>query len=376
MLQLGWKAGTEQYAPGELLEYAVAAEKAGFDSLDASDHFHPWSERGQACFVWSWLGAAAAKTARLILGTGLTCPILRYHPAVIAQAAATMAVLAPERFYLGVGTGEALNEYAAVGAWPDYRTRQAQMIEALELMRALWSGAEVTHHGEHYQTRRAKLYTRPQHPIPIYISSLVPGSARVAGQYGDGLLTVGGEEPELYREMIRKFEEGARASGKDPAAMPRMIELGVAYTDDEEQAVACRKTYWAGSAVPAMYTERIYTPAMSATNGKVVGTETIRQSVCISADPDEHVRMAQRYIELGFDHLIFHCGGPDQRAFIEAYGREVLPRLRSAAARMPPAKRRGRPGAERTRSPRAARPAAAARARHSAKQGAARKHAH
>lgn len=340
MLQLGWKAGTEQYSPDELLDYAVAAEEAGFESLDASDHFHPWSEQGQACFVWSWLGAVAARTSRLTLGTGLTCPILRYHPAIIAQAAATMAVLAPERFYLGVGTGEALNEYSAVGAWPDYRTRQAQMIEAIELMRALWSGEEVTHDGPYYRTRRAKLYTRPKRPIPIFISSLVAGSAHVAGQYGDGLLTVGGEEPELYREMLRNFEEGARESGKDPATLPRMIELGVAYTDDEEEAITCRKTYWAGSAVPAMYTERLYTPAMSEANGKVVGTETIKQSVCISADPAEHVRMAQRYIELGFNRLIFHCGGPDQRAFIEAYGREVLPQLRAAATRMRPTERR------------------------------------
>ncbi len=330
MLQLGWKAGTEQYPPAELLEYAVAAEQAGFDSLDASDHFHPWSEQGQASFVWSWLGAVAARTSRLVLGTGLTCPLLRYHPAVVAQAAATMAVLAPERFYLGVGTGEALNEYSATGSWPGYRTRQAQMIEAIQLIRALWSGEEVTHRGRFYQTRRAKLYTRPSKPIPIFISSLVPGSARAAGFHGDGLLTVGGRALDLYAKIIENFEAGAREAGKDPATMPRMIELGVAYTDDEEKAVECRKTYWAGAAVPAMYTERIYTPAMSEANGKTVGADTIKQSACISADPAEHVEMAQRYIHLGFDHVIFHCGGPDQKAFLEGYGRDVLPRLRAA----------------------------------------------
>jgi coenzyme F420-dependent glucose-6-phosphate dehydrogenase len=360
MLHLGWKAGTEQYPPGELLDYAVAAEEAGFDSIDASDHFHPWSERGQACFVWSWLGAAAARTSRLVLGTGVTCPILRYHPAVIAQAAATLAALAPKRFYLGVGTGEALNEYAATGAWPDYRTRQTQMIEAIELIRALWSGEEVTHSGLYYQTRRAKLYTQPPHPIPIYISSLVPGSARVAGRYGDGLITVSGEEPKLYQEMLRNFEAGAREAGKDPSMMPRMIELGVAYTDDEEQAIACRKTYWAGSAIPAMYTERIYTPAMSESNGKAVGADTIRQSVCLSADADEQVENARRYIDLGFDHLIFHCGGPDQKAFIESFARDVLPRLRSAAARM--------------RSSRPERPSPGARARQGAKHSIAHRH--
>ena len=376
MLQLGWKAGTEQYPPGELLDYVIAAEEAGFDSVDASDHFHPWSEQGQACFVWSWLGAAAAKTSRLVLGTGVTCPILRYHPAVIAQAAATVAALAPERFYLGVGTGEALNEYSATGAWPSYRVRQAQMIEAIELIRALWSGEKVTHRGEYYQTRGAKLYTRPPRPIPIYISSLVPDSARIAGRHGDGLITVSGEEAEVYREMLRNFDDGAREAGKNPATMSRMIEIGVAYTDDEEQAIACRKAYWAGSAIPAMYTERIYTPAMSEANGKAVGAETIKQSVYISADPDEHVKMAQRYIELGFDHLIFHSGGPDQRAFIESYGRDVLPRLRSKTRNVRPAERRSGSGAERKRAPRPQQPAAGARARPRARHATGRKHAH
>lgn len=344
MLQLGWKAGTEQYPPAELLEYAVAAEKAGFDSLDASDHFHPWSEQGQASFVWSWLGAVAARSSRIVLGTGLTCPILRYHPAVIAQAAATVAALAPDRFYLGVGTGEALNEYSATGSWPPYRTRQTQMIEAIALIRALWSGEEVTHRGQFYQTRRAKLYTPPPGPIPIYVSSLVPQSARVAGRYGDGLLTVGGQSLDLYGEILESFEAGAREVGKDPSTMPRMIELGVAYTADEEKAIECRKTYWAGAAIPAMYTERIYTPAMSAANGKSVGADTIKQSVCISDDPAEHARMAQRYIDLGFDHLVFHCGGPDQQAFIEGYGRDVLPRLRSSAAAAVAARSRARQG--------------------------------
>lgn len=335
MLQLGWKAGTEQYAPTELLEYAIAAEQAGFDSLDASDHFHPWSEQGQASFVWSWLGAVAARTSRIVLGTGVTCPILRYHPAVVAQAAATMALLARGRFYLGVGTGEALNEYSATGAWPAYATRQGQMIEAIELIRALWKGDEVTHRGQYYQTRRAKLYSRPSSPIPIYVSSLVPQSAQTAGRYGDGLITVAGEEPEVYREMLEQFAAGAREAGKDPSTMPRMIEVGVAYTNDEAKAVEIRKAYWAGANIPAMYTEKIYTPKMSEANGRTVGSDTIKGSVCISADPDDHVQRAQRYVELGFDHLIFHSAGPDQRAFVEGYGRDVLPRLRSHPAARP-----------------------------------------
>jgi coenzyme F420-dependent glucose-6-phosphate dehydrogenase len=327
-VQFGWKAGTEQYPPEELLQFAVAAEEAGFDSIDVSDHFHPWAERGQACFAWTWLGAAAAKTKRIILGTGVTCPILRYHPSIIAQAAATMARLVPRRFFLGVGTGEALNEYSATGRWPAYKTRQTQMVEAIDLIRKLWSGEVVSHRGEYYETRQAKLYTRSVDPIPLYISAMVPNSARIAGNYGDGLITVGGEAPEHYHALLENFAAGAKEAGKNPDTMPRIIELAADFADDEEKAIATRKAYWAGVFIPALFTERIYTPKMSETNGQAVGADTIRQSVCISADAEVHMRYAKHYIDLGFDHLIFHAAGPDQSAFIEQYGRLVLPQLR------------------------------------------------
>lgn len=331
MLQLGWKAGTEQYEPNELLDYAVEAEAAGFDSVAASDHFHPWAEKGQASFVWSWLGAAAARTKNIVLGTSVTCPILRYHPAIIAQAVATLACLAPKRFFLGLGTGEALNEYSACAQWPSYNIRREQLLEAIVLMRALLSGEKVTHRGIWYKTRRAKLYTRPSEPVPIYIASMVPNSATFAGRHSDGLITVGGLDTDTYKAIFKNFGAGAKEAHKDGKRMPKMIELAVEYTDDEEKAIAVRKAYWAGTKVPAMFTERIYTPEMSERNGSVVGSEAIKKSTCISDDPYEHVRHAQRYIDLGFDHLIFHSADPDQAKFIEAYGRDVLPKLRQKA---------------------------------------------
>jgi coenzyme F420-dependent glucose-6-phosphate dehydrogenase len=159
---------------------------------------------------------------------------------------------------------------------------------------------------------------------------LVPDSAHFAGKHGDGLITVGGDEPDTYRRIIENFEAGAREAGKDPARMPRMIEIGAAYTQDEQKAIELRKAYWAGTFVPALFTERIYTPKMSEDNGKIVGADAVKQSVCISANPEEHVKLAEKYIALGFDHLIFHSAGPDQKAFIEGYGRDVLPRLRNS----------------------------------------------
>ncbi len=200
MVKLGWKAAPEQYPPRDLVEYSVIAERAGFDSIDASDRFHPRSEGGQASFTWAWLGAAAVKTRKIEPGTGLTCPILRYHPAIVAQAAATIGSLAPGRAYLSVGTREALNEYAVMSQWPGYDERQLMMQAAIEL-------------------------------IPIYISALVPSSAEFAGRHGDGLITVGGKKPEDHKKIPENFNAGAREAGKDPSKMPKLVELWAEYTD-------------------------------------------------------------------------------------------------------------------------------------------------
>lgn len=331
MLKLGWKAGPEQYPPTELLDYVVAAENAGFESVDVSDHFHPWSERGQACFTWTWLGAAAVKTKKIELGPGVTCPILRYHPSIIAQASATVDNFAPGRTYLAVGTGEALNEYASTGAWPDYDERQAMMLEAIQLIRALWTGDEITFDGIFYSTRKARLFTPPVSNIPLYISSLVPESAAFAGRHGDGLITMA-NDPDTVKQVVENFDDGAREMGKDPASMPRLIEINVAYTDDKDAAVESFREYWAGAMVPALFNQNIYTPKMSEQNGSVVGPDTIMQKLCISGNAEDHVKFAQQYIDMGFTHLYFHCAGPDQRDFIVGYGKDVLPRIRQRQA--------------------------------------------
>lgn len=333
MAQFGWKAGPEQYPPTELLDYAITADQAGFDFLDVSDHFHPWSEEGQACFTWTWLGAVAARTSTIHMGPGLTCPILRYHPAIIAQAAATVAAMAPGRFYLAVGTGEALNEYAATAEWPGYNERRHRLAEAIDLIRALWTGDEVTWEGDFYQTRKARLFTPPPSPIPIYVSTLVPESAAFAGRHGDGLITVGGQQDAHYRQLLQDFEGGARLAGKNPAMMPRLIEIQVAYTDDEQAAIGLMQKYWAGTMIPALYDQKIYTPKMAAQNGAVIGADAIRQRSCISANPERQVEYAQHYLDLGLTSLVFHSIGSDERAFLEGFGRDVLPRLRGQQPR-------------------------------------------
>jgi len=331
MVKIGWKAGAEQFPPTDLLRAAEQAERQGFDLLDISDHFHPWSEEGQAVFCWTWLGAVAAKTERIVLGTGVTCPILRYHPAIIAQATATLSCLAPGRVYLGLGTGEALNEYAATGMWPEYNEREERIHEAIDLIRQLWTGKEVTFKGKYYQTHKARLYTPPAQPIPLYMSALVPQSAAFAGKYADGLFTVGGKKPEIYRQLLKNFEQGAREAGKDPAHMPRVIELNVEYEQNLEQAMQNHLKYWAGSYVPALFDQKIYSPKMSAENGQIVTPQALKQAGCISANAQDHIAFARQFIDLGFDHLVFHSARQDQQAFIEAYSRDVVKHLHEPA---------------------------------------------
>lgn len=328
MTTFGYKAPPEQFGPLELLECAVAAEEAGFDSVSVSDHFHPWAEVGQAAFVWTWLGALAARTQRIEMGPGVTSPILRYPPAILAQATATLECMAPGRTWFGVGTGEALNDYAAVGEWPDHDERQDRMAEAIELIRALWLGDEVTWEGGYYTTRKARLYTLPERQIPLYISTMAPESAYLAGEYGDGLITTGGKEPGVYEEIFANFEMGARDAGKDPATMPRIIELNVAFTGDKKSVIELYKKYWAATMIPALFLHRIYTPQMAEENGKAVGSENIAEKITISANVQEQVEFAREYIEMGFTHLFFHSVEEDQEGFVRRYGAEVLPKLR------------------------------------------------
>src|SRR5205085_12062319 len=217
--------------------------------------------------------------SRMHMGSGITCPILRYHPSIIAQAAATLSCFAPGRVYLGVGTGEALNDYSSTAMWPEYEEREARLIEAIDLIRRLWSGKEVTFVGKYYRTKKARLYTPPASPIPIYYSAFAPRSARMAGKYGDGLITAGNKQLDPFKQIIKNFEEGARTAGKDPANMPRLVELNVEYTNDLETALEFHRKYWGGHYALALFTQNFYTPAMAGQNGEEDGPDTIGNEI-------------------------------------------------------------------------------------------------
>ena len=330
MLVLGYKAYTEQYGPNQLLDWCVEAERQGFDSITASDHFHPWRDEGARCvFVWSWLGALGARTRRIQFGTGVTAPTIRYNPAVIAQAAATLGVMFPGRFWLGVGTGEALNDKAATGCWPDYLERRDRLIEAIQIIRRLWEGEHLTYRGRYFQTRDAHLYDLPTQPVPLYVGASGVHSTRLAGRYGDGWMVTGGAGPvDPYREqLIPALERGAREAHRDPSSIARAIELSVVYAENKAEGVREARLL-ASSLFPNREKYGMYDPRDLQRYGELLSDRAVEGHWFISGDPDEHVALAEKFIQLGFTHLFFKTPGPRQSEFIQFYGQHVLPKLR------------------------------------------------
>jgi coenzyme F420-dependent glucose-6-phosphate dehydrogenase len=327
-LRLGYKASAEQFGPRELLDFAVAAEANGFDSVFVSDHFQPWRHSdGHSPFAFSWLAAVGERTRRIALGTSVNTPTFRYHPALVAQAFGTLGVLFPNRMILGVGTGEHLNEGALGIPWPDNRERFARLREAVRLIRLLWAEQSVTFDGEYYHTRHATIYDRPDDPIPIYISAGGPQVAKFAGRAGDGLICTSGKGMELYSEqLLPSFRDGATESGRDSADLDKMIEVKVSYDPDRSRAVEDTKI-WAALALPADAKAGIDDPREMERLAKTVEDVAHRRWL-VATDPDEHVEQLRPYLDLGFNHLVFHAPGQGQARFIELYAAQILPRIR------------------------------------------------
>lgn len=324
---LGYAAMFEQFTPSDLLRWSKQAEDAGFGGVMASDHFNPWvPSQGQAGFVWSWLGALGATTQRVTFGTGVTAPGPRYHPAILAQAAATLEAMFPGRFWLGVGAGEALNEHITGEYWPEAGARLKRLEEGVEIIRRLFSGKVSRFDGEYFRMESARLYTLPQTPPPIYIATSGPLNAERTGRIADGIITVGAPD-EKIRMLLDRFETGAREAGKDPSHMPRIIQLHVSYAATREAAVDQAVREWpnGGMAFPKA---DIRHPDDFAAIAQLVRPENFEGRIFMSPDLDEHARHIQHYIGLGFDEVYVHNVGRNQEEFIHAYQQRVLPQLR------------------------------------------------
>jgi coenzyme F420-dependent glucose-6-phosphate dehydrogenase len=328
-LTLGYKASAEQFPPRRLLDLSVEAERLGLELVGVSDHFQPFRHtggHGPACLPW--LGALGERTETALLGTSVLTPTMRYHPSMIAQAFATLACLSPGRIWMGVGTGESLNETPATGLeWPAAKERRLRLAEAIALMRLLWTDERVTFEGDHYRTQKATIYDRPDRPVPIYVAASGPLAAKLAGRVGDGFIVTSGKAPELYEELNAAMAEGARAAGRDPAGIVKLIEIKVSYDHDLEYArEACE--YWAPLALTPEQKRDVEDPVelerLAYENPGIA-----QQRFIVSNDADEVVERIGDYVALGFDHLLFHAPGDDQSRFLDQFCRDVAPKLRA-----------------------------------------------
>lgn len=330
MLTFGYKASAEQFAPRDLLDFAVHAETVGFDQILVSDHFQPWRHTdGHAPFSFAWLGALGERTSRAVIGTSVVTPTFRYHPSIVAQAMATLGALFPDRMLLGVGTGESLNDVPATGmVWPPFKERIGRLREAIDLMRQLWREERVTFDGAYYRTENATIYDRPDRSIPLYVAASGPTAAKLAGEVAEGFICTSGKPRELYAEtLLPKVAEGLEARGRDPDNFTYMIEMKVSFDTDIERAREDTR-HWAALALSPEEKMGIEDPAELERLADALPVERAASRWIVSRDPDEHVEKLAETIDLGFTHLVFHAPTPDQRRFLDLYADHVLPRLR------------------------------------------------
>jgi coenzyme F420-dependent glucose-6-phosphate dehydrogenase len=314
MVAIGYALSAEEHSPRDLVRHAVAAEEAGFSFALVSDHFHPWlDQQGQSPFVWSVIGAIGQATERLRLGTGVTCPTMRIHPAVIAQAAATSALLLPGRFFLGVGTGENLNEHILGDRWPSHEERAEMLDEAVSIIRRLWEGDLVSYRGRHYTVDRARLYSVPEEPPAIAVAASGEDAGELAGRIGDALVSTSPDE-----EVMAAFES---AGGTDK---PRYGQLTVCWAESEREAVRTAHEWWPNAALRGELSQELPLPRYFEQAASTLTPEQVAEAIICGPDADRHREAIDEFEQAGFDHVYVHQVGPDQDGFFRFYEREIL----------------------------------------------------
>ena len=317
MASIGYTLSSEEFGPRELVGFAERAEAVGFDFLSISDHFHPWVDRqGNSPFVWAVIGGVAQVTERVTVTTGVTCPTIRIHPAIVAQAAATAAAMLPGRFMLGVGSGENLNEHVTGERWPATPERQEMLVEAIEVIRKLWRGGLTSHRGKHYTVENARIYTLPDELPPILVASAGERATRIAGEHGDGLF---GLIPEA--SLIEQFE-AAGGEGK-----PKLGQIHICWAESEAEAKRTAHEWWPNAAVPGNLNWELPLPSHFEDAVSLADEDTVAESVVCGPDPERIAEAAREFAEAGFTGVYFHQVGPDQEGFLRFAEAELLPRL-------------------------------------------------
>jgi G6PDH family F420-dependent oxidoreductase len=325
--KIGYAAMLEQFGPREVVDYSVAAEKAGFSGVMAADHYQPWvPQQGQAAFVWNVMTAIAERTKGDV-GPGVTCPSFRMHPAIVAQASATLAAMYPGRHWLGLGSGEALNEHILGEYWPETPERINRMFEAIEIIRKLFGskGKDVKHEGKFFKLESTRLWTMPDEPPPIFIATAGPVTAKKTGMYADGLITVGAPEEKIGM-IFDKVREGAREAGREPSKLRFIGQLHLSWAPTDEEALRNAMVEWpnGGMKFPK---QDIKSPLDFEQMAKLVRPEDFQGRMLISSDPEKHRQQIQKFIDLGFDQVYLHNVGRNQTEWIEVFARDVLPKL-------------------------------------------------
>ncbi|ADJ45167.1 flavin-dependent oxidoreductase [Amycolatopsis mediterranei S699] len=331
MLKVGYKASAEQFGPRDLVEYAVRAEEVGLDSVWVSDHFLPWRhEGGHAPWALAWMPAVAERTKRVQIGTSVLTPTFRYNPAVIAQAFATMSLLSNGRVILGVGSGEALNEIAVSGReWPEFKERFARLRESIKLIRELWTSDNVNFKGDYYELVDAKIYDRPEQPVPVYIAAGGPVVAKYAGRAGDGFICTSGKGMELYTDkLMPAVKEGAEAAEKTVEDVDRTIEIKLSYDRDHEKALENTR-FWAPLSLSAEQKHSVSSAEEMERLADELPIDQVAKRWIVASDPDEAVAQIKPYLDAGLNHLVFHGPGHDQERFLTQFSEDVLPKLRA-----------------------------------------------
>jgi G6PDH family F420-dependent oxidoreductase len=322
MVEFGYSLSSEEHRPLELVEYARHAEQAGFSFAMISDHYHPWIDaQGQSPFVWSVIGGIAATTERIRIGTGVTCPLIRIHPAIIAQAAATAASMLPGRFWLGLGSGEALNEHILGDAWPPASQRIEMLEEAIDLMQELWTGETITFDGNYYHASTARIYTLPEQPIPVLVAASGERSASLAAQC-DGMIATTPDSSLV--DVLR-----AQSDGRE---LPRVGQITVCWapTDDEARETSLR--VWPTSAIPGPVHSELPLPEHYEVLAKSMPPEKVWEAIPSTSSAGPIVDAARQFVEAGYDHVYFHQIGKRQKEFLDFAAREVIPQLRQVAS--------------------------------------------
>lgn len=324
-IKFAYMAVHEQYSPQELLEQSILAENEGFEMIASSDHFHPWMHtNSHGGFAWVWLAAAAERTSKAALGTCVTAPILRYNPAIVAQAFATLAYMYPKRIFLSLGTGEAINEVPVGYPWPGPKERVERLEEAIKIIKALWEKEFVSFTGKYYGLRTAKLYTKPKDRIPLYIAAGGLKVARIAGRYGDGIITIMGPLKKYGEKFLSSFCDEARTAGKDPSNMLKAIVLNTSFDEDYRKAVESAR-YWASTALPMVFRYEIFDPREIEANARMVGDEQLASVRLITSNPQDYVDRIEQFARMGFNTVFLINSSPDPKKLLKVFGEKVIP---------------------------------------------------